>query len=210
MGLYSTVREIFVLFRAWHGTIDSGLFTKRRNLRYSKTRIAYYSNSTATQALLLSQEKAASTNNNLPRSKPTAAKCDLCQKTIRWNQKNISCANCMGCFHLKCMYLKSMVNNQLCNRCTWARPCYSTSVRMLKCSPRPVFRILIICLTQLIITVTDQRENGIIPNTFAGPDLLVYFSQLSDLNTVQRQKRKTFCINSNLELANKQSENPIG
>ena len=40
--------------------------------------------------------------------------------------------------------------------------------------------------TQLIITVTDQGENGIIPNTFAGPDLLVYFSQLSDLNTVQR------------------------
>ena len=60
------MREIFVLFRAWHGTIDSGLFTKRRNLRYSKTRIAYYSNSTATQALLLSQEKAASTNNNYP------------------------------------------------------------------------------------------------------------------------------------------------
>ena len=29
-------------------------------------------------------------------------------------------------------------------------------------------------------------ENGIIPNTFTGPDLLVYFSQLSDLNTVQR------------------------
>ena len=101
----------FVLFRAWHGTIDSGQFTKRRNLRYSKTRIAYNSNFTATQALLLSQEKAASTKNNLPRSKPTAAKCDHCEKTIRWNQKNISCANCMGCFHLKCMYLKSMVNN---------------------------------------------------------------------------------------------------
>ena len=188
MGLYSTVREISL----------------------SKIRIAYYSNSTATQALLLSQEKAASTNNNLPRSKPTAAK-----KTNRWNQKNISCANCMGCFHLKCMYLKSMVNNQQCNRCTWARLCHSTSVRVLKCSTRPVFRILIICLTQIIITVTDQGENGIMPNTFTGPDLLAYFSQLSDLNTVQRQKHKTFCINSNLELANKpyiyqQSENPIG
>ena len=44
----------FVLFRAWHGTIDSGLFTKWLKLRYSKTRIAYYSNYMANQALLLS------------------------------------------------------------------------------------------------------------------------------------------------------------
>ena len=65
----------------------------------------------ATQALLLSgdleknprpsQGKAASTNNKLSRSKPTAAKCDHCQKTIRWNQKNISCANLYGMFSLK-------------------------------------------------------------------------------------------------------------
>ena len=84
----------FVLFRAWHGTIDSGLFTKWLKLRYSKTRIAYYSNYMANQALLLSGDveknpgpskgKAASTNNNLlSRSKPTAAGCDHCQKTIR-------------------------------------------------------------------------------------------------------------------------------
>ena len=119
----------FVLFRTWHGTIHSGLFTKWRKLRYSKTRIAYYSNSLATQALLLSgdveknpgpsQEKVASTN-NLSRSKPKAAKCDHCQKTITWKQKNISCANCLGCFHLKYVYLKSMVNNWLCNKCTRA------------------------------------------------------------------------------------------
>ena len=87
----------------------------------SKTRIAYYSNSMATQALLLSgdveknpgpsQGKAASTNNQLSRSKPTAEKCDHCQKTIRWNQKNISCASCMGCFHLRahdCKYRESL------------------------------------------------------------------------------------------------------
>ena len=147
----------FVLVCAWHGTIDSGLFTKWRKLRYSKTRIAYYSNSMATQALLLSgdveknpgpsQGKAASTNNKLSRSKPTAARCDHCQKTIRWNQKNISCANCVGYYHLKCVYLKSMVNSWLCNRCTWsALPFYKC--RMLRCSTRPVFRILI--LTQII------------------------------------------------------------
>ena len=44
----------FVLFRAWHKTIESGLFTKWRKLRYFKTRIAYYSSFMATQALLLS------------------------------------------------------------------------------------------------------------------------------------------------------------
>ena len=26
----------------------------------------------------------------------------------------------MGYFHLKCVYLNSVVNNWLCNRCTWA------------------------------------------------------------------------------------------
>ena len=66
----------FVLFRAWHKTIESGLFTKWRKLRYSKTRIAYYSSFMATQALLLSgdvkknhgpsREKVASSNNNYP------------------------------------------------------------------------------------------------------------------------------------------------
>ena len=116
----------FVLFRAWHGTVDPGLFTKWRKLRYSKHALPI----TVTLWLLKhsdveknpgpSQGKAASTNNKLSRSKPTAAKCDHYQKTIRWNHKNISCANCMGRFHLKCVYLKSMVNNWLCNRCTWA------------------------------------------------------------------------------------------
>ena len=169
----------FVLFRAWHGTVDPGLFTKWRKLRYSKTRIAYYSNSMATQALLLSgdveknpgpgQGKAASTNNKLSRSKPTAAKCDHCQKTIRWNQKNISCANCMGCFHLKCVYLKSMVNNWLCNRCTWA------ALPFYKCSDAEMLNEACFSDTDLVtnnITLTDQGENGTTPNTFTGPDLL--------------------------------------
>ena len=132
----------FVLFRACHGTVDPGLFTKWRKLRYSKTRIAYYSNSMATQALLLSgdveknpgpcQGKAASTNNQLSRSKPTAEKCDHCQKTIRWNQKNISCVS-------------EMLNEA----------CFSDTD-----------------LDTNNITLTDQGENGTTPNTFTGPDLL--------------------------------------
>ena len=65
------------------------------NRFFEMSSIAYYSNSMATQALLLSgdveknpgpcQGKAASTNNQLSRSKPTAEKCDHCQKTVRWN-----------------------------------------------------------------------------------------------------------------------------
>ena len=133
----------FALFRAWHGTVDSGLFTKWRKLRYSKTRIAYYSNSMATQALLLSgdvkknpgpsQGKAASTNNKLSRSKPTAAKCDHCQKTIRWNQITFHVPIVWdACFQLKCVYLRSMVNNWLYAIDEHGRLGHSTSVRMLK------------------------------------------------------------------------------
>ena len=168
----------FVLFCTWHGTIHSSLFTKWRKLRYSKTHIAYYSNSLATQALLLSgdvernprpsQEKVASTN-NLSRSKPKAAKCDHCEKTITWKQKNISCANCMGCFHLKYVYLKSMVNNWLCNKCTWA------ALPFYKCSDAEMLEggsFLDTDLDTDIITVTDQGENGTTLNTSTGPVLL--------------------------------------
>ena len=132
MGLYSTVRGIS---RWWSVTIKSSplfyfapgmeqytLVYSQNDISYNipKQAFAYYSNSMATQALLLSsdvvknpgpsQEKVASTN-NLSGSKPTAAKCDHFQKTIRWNQKNISCANCMEYSHLKCVYLKSVLNN---------------------------------------------------------------------------------------------------
>ena len=171
----------FVLFRAWHGTVDPGLFTKWRKLRYSKTRIAYYSNSMATQALLLSgdveknpgpsQGKAASTNNKLSRSKPTAAKCDHCQKTIRWNQKNISCANCMGCFHLKCVYLKSVVNNWLCNRCTWA------ALPFYKCSDAEMLneanvRFLITCVNILLLWLMGLEAPVRLMTKFSPPTLV--------------------------------------
>ena len=171
----------FVLFRAWHGTVDPGLFTKWRKLRYSKTRIAYYSNSMATQALLLSgdveknpgpsQGKAASTNNKLSRSKPTAAKCDHCQKTIRWNQKNISCANCMGCFHLKCVYLKSMVNNWLCNRCTLA------ALLFYKCSDAEMLneakvRFLITCVNILLLWLMGLETPVRLMTKFSPPTLV--------------------------------------
>ena len=171
----------FVLFRAWHGTVDPGLFTKWRKLRYSKTRIAYYSNSMATQALLLSgdveknpgpsQGKAASTNNKLSRSKPTAAKCDHCQKTIRWNQKNISCANCMGCFHLKCVYLKSVVNNWLCNRCTWA------ALPFYKCSDAEMLneanvRFLITCVNILLLWLIGLETPVRLMTKFSPPTLV--------------------------------------
>ena len=133
----------FVLFRSWHGTVDPGLFTKWRKLRHSKTRIAYYSNSMATQALLLSgdveknpgpsQRKAASTNNKLSKSKPTATKCDHYQKRIGWNQRTFHVPIVWNaCFQLKCVYQKSMVNNWLYAIDAHGRLCHSASVRMLK------------------------------------------------------------------------------
>ena len=113
MGLYSTVCGISWW---WSVTIKSSplfyfapgmeqytLVYSQNGISYNipKQAFAYYSNSMATQALLSSsdvvknpgpsQEKVARTN-NLSGSKPTAAKSDHFQKTIRWNQKNISCA----------------------------------------------------------------------------------------------------------------------
>ena len=114
-----------------------------------KQAFAYYSNSMATQALLLSsdvvknpgpsQEKVVNTN-NLSGSKPTAAKCDHFQKTIRWNQKNISCANCMEYSHLKCVYLKSVLNNCSLSQNGWdtlGSPCpLNVGVQDLVTEPR--------------------------------------------------------------------------
>ena len=168
----------FVLFRAWHGTIHSGLSQNGISYDIPKQAFAYYSNSMATQALLLSsdvvkhpgpsQERVASTNNSSG-SRPTAAKCDHCQKTIRWNQKNISCANCMECSCLKCVYQKSVLNNCLCNKCTWvALPFY-------KCSGAEMLDEASFLDTDLAtdsITMTDQGENGTTLNTSTSPDLL--------------------------------------
>ena len=75
----------------------------------------------------------------------------------------------MGYFHLKCVYLKSTVNNWLCNRCTWA------SLPFYKCSDVEMLSEACFSDTDLDsdnITVTDQGENGTTPNTSTGPDLL--------------------------------------
>ena len=89
----------YFFFYFENGTRASGRCIKRGKIRFSKTRIAYYSNSVATQALLLSgdvaknpgtgQEKATNTKTITSSSKTTPVKCDLCEKTIRRNQKNI-------------------------------------------------------------------------------------------------------------------------
>lgn len=118
-----------------NGTRASGRCIKRRKIRFSKTRIAYYSNSVATQALLLSgdvaknpgpgQEKATNTKTITSSSKTTPAKCDLCEKTIRRNQKNILGVNCIGCFHWECVNWKPMVSDWLCDNCVrMALPLY--------------------------------------------------------------------------------------
>ena len=121
-----------VLFYFGNGTRPSSQCIKQRKIRFSKTRIAYYSNSVAThdQVLLLGgdvaknpgpgQEKAANTKNIASSSKTTPAKCDFCEKTIRRNQKSILCVNCIGYFHWKCVHWKPMVSDWLCDKCIMA------------------------------------------------------------------------------------------
>ena len=121
-----------VLFYFGNGTRPSSQCIKQRKIRFSKTRIAYYSNSVAThdQVLLLGgdvaknpgpgQEKAANTKNIASSSKTTPAKCDFCEKTITRNQKSTLCVNCIGCFHWKCVNWKPMVSDWLCDKCIMA------------------------------------------------------------------------------------------
>lgn len=103
---------------------------KRKRLRYGKAPVAYYSNSLATQRLLLSgdisenpgplqraTEKTDGNNKNKTANKKITIKCDTCAKTIRKNQTSISCSNCIGYSHRKCVDLKSSSRDWLCSNC---------------------------------------------------------------------------------------------
>ena len=75
----------------------------------------------------------------------------------------------MECSCLKCVYQKSVLNNCLCNKCTWvALPFY-------KCSGAEMLDEASFLDTDLAtdsITMTDQGENGTTLNTSTSPDLL--------------------------------------
>ena len=54
------------------------------------------------------------------RTKKTSIKCDQCEKTIRSNQKNVTCVVCFGRTHLKCTTLNlkiQSISDWTCSKC---------------------------------------------------------------------------------------------
>ena len=112
----------FLLFKARTWSLTCKLvISKQRELykrKRSKARALYYANGTATfQVLLLCGD--ISTNPG-----PVNVKCDNCMKTIRKNQKSVTCEICFGQRHLNCTEL-----NIKCLTSTWTCPkCLFTGV----------------------------------------------------------------------------------
>ena len=115
---------------------------RRKRPRYYKMPVVYYSNSIATQRLLIlsggdisvnpgpAQTVASSTQKSKQKtnSKRNIMKCDCCEKTIRRNQASITCCVCIGFFHLKCSGLTASSSTWLCSNCLGsALPFYKCS-----------------------------------------------------------------------------------
>ena len=103
--------------------------------------VAYYSNSIATQRLLVlsgditvnpgpAQTVTSSTQKSkqLTNFKRDITKCDCCEETIRRNEASIICYVCIGSFHLKCSGLTASSSTWLCSNCLGsALPFYKCS-----------------------------------------------------------------------------------
>ena len=114
---------------------------RHKRPRYYKTLVAYYSNSIATQTLLILsgdisvnpgpvQTATSSTQKSKQKtnSKRYMTKCDCCEKTIKRNQASITCWAFIGSFHLKCSGLIASSSTWLCINCLgFALPLYKCS-----------------------------------------------------------------------------------
>ena len=114
---------------------------RHKRPRYYKTPVAHYSNSIATQTLLILsgdisvnpgpvQTATSSTQKSKQKtnSKRYMTKCDCCEKTIKRNQASITCWAFIGSFHLKCSGLIASSSTWLCINCLgFALPFYKCS-----------------------------------------------------------------------------------
>ena len=92
--------------------------TKHCKLRHSKLRLTYYSNTSATLQLILPGDIQT---NPGPTLKP---KYPVCVKTVRSNQKQISCIKCFDTSHANCINLSHVIRNTTktqytCNNCLY-------------------------------------------------------------------------------------------
>ena len=117
---------------------------RHKRPRYYKTPVAYYSNSIATQTLLILsgdisvnpgpvQTATSSTQKSKQKtnSKRYMTKCDCCEKTIKRNQASITCWAFIGSFHLKCSGLIASSSGYALT--VWDLPCPFTSALTRKC-----------------------------------------------------------------------------
>lgn len=81
-----------------------------------RCRCLYYSNTCASQRLLL---REGDISKNPGPSRRAAIKCEQCEKTIRKNQKAVSCGVCLGASHAKCAGVKNVSANMAwtCSGC---------------------------------------------------------------------------------------------
>ena len=92
---------------------------KVSNIKRSKSRVLYYSNSTASFQLVLSGDIELNPGPGL-----RAPKCDSCNKTVKSNQKRLVCEQCFNVTHAKCVNMKHHIANSkvpcnwICNNCT--------------------------------------------------------------------------------------------
>ena len=81
-----------------------------------RCRCLFYSNTCASQRLLL---REGDISKNPGPSRRAAIKCEQCEKTIRKNQKAVSCGVCLGASHAKCAGVKNVSANMAwtCSGC---------------------------------------------------------------------------------------------
>lgn len=103
------------LYSFYYDVCDYAFVVGQYNLRYyhrkpkrSKGRCLLYPNSCATQQLLLRGGNICT--NPGPSSKQPTRKCEQCEKTIRKNQKCVTCNVCVGMNHVKYAGLKHVIH----------------------------------------------------------------------------------------------------
>ena len=77
--------------------ISKCLINQKKNIKRTKSSVQYYPNYIATYRIILSDD--IETNPGPGLSKP---KCQVCDKTVRYNKKRFVCKHCLETCHVRC------------------------------------------------------------------------------------------------------------
>ena len=123
----NSVRRSLVALRCHGSGVDKELSHFRRTKKCRSKRFlspcTYYANCISRQQIELLRSGDIELN---PGPKRNSRKCQVCEKTIRKNQQNITCKICFDDCHLKCIQnmnldkdLKTTSEDFTCQRCLW-------------------------------------------------------------------------------------------